>query len=57
MASSEIRGVFTLEQGLEIDDFQVEAPQPDPKGYNALAICEAGYCYDFLFSSPVRGVF
>lgn len=26
-------------------------------GYNVLALCEAGYCYGFLFSSPVTGFF
>lgn len=31
--------------------------KPCPVGYNILALCEAGYCYDFLFSSPMPGFF
>ena len=29
--------------------------KPCPVGYNVLALCEAGYCYNFLFSSPKSG--
>ena len=31
--------------------------KPCPVGYNVLALCEAGYCYSFIFSSPVTGFF
>ena len=31
--------------------------KPCPVGYNVLALCEAGYCYGFLFSSPVTRLF
>lgn len=31
--------------------------KPCPVGYNVLAVCEAGYCYSFLFSSPIMGFF
>ena len=27
--------------------------KPCPVGYNVLAVCEASYCYGFLFSSPI----
>ena len=29
--------------------------KPCPKGFNVLAICEAGYCYSFFFSSKKTG--
>ena len=29
--------------------------KPCPVGYNVLALCEAGYLYDFIFSSPKTG--
>lgn len=31
--------------------------KPCPIGYNVLALCEAGYCFGFIFSSPVTGFF
>ena len=31
--------------------------KPYPVGYNILALCEAGYCYGFQFSSPVTPFF
>ena len=31
--------------------------KPCPVGYNVLALCEAGYCYSFIFSSPITGFF
>ena len=27
--------------------------RPYPVRHNVLAVCEAGYCYGFLFSSPI----
>ena len=31
--------------------------KPCPVGYNVLAVCETGYCYKFLFSSPITRFF
>ena len=31
--------------------------KPCPVGYNVLAVCKAGYCYKFLFSSLITGIF
>lgn len=31
--------------------------KPCPVRYNILALCEASYCYGFIFSSPVLGFF
>ena len=31
--------------------------KPCPVGYNVLALCEARYCYSFIFSLPITGCF